>query len=37
VFVPEPFAGLLRELAAAAGSAEPGYLVPGKYAGRSPA
>ncbi|MFC7280014.1 hypothetical protein ACFQS1_39160 [Paractinoplanes rhizophilus] len=33
--VPEPFASLLRELAAAAGSAEPGWLFPGKYAGQS--
>jgi hypothetical protein len=33
--VPEPFAGLLRELAAAARSADPGWLFPGKYAGQS--
>jgi hypothetical protein len=33
--VPEPFASLLRELAAAAGSAGPGWLFPGRYAGQS--
>ncbi|WP_328375848.1 hypothetical protein [Micromonospora zamorensis] len=33
--VPEPSAGLLRELAAAARYTEPGWLFPGRYAGQS--